>query len=46
MDTSHFTGSAWNQGERYTSFCRTVPLDDILVEDSQLIGALTDWEEN
>ena len=31
---SHFTGSVWNQGERYTSFCRTIPLDDILVEDS------------
>ena len=34
IDISHFTGSVWNQGERYTSLWRTRPLDDILVEDS------------
>ena len=34
INISHFTGSAWNQGDRYISFCRVIPLDDILVEDS------------
>ncbi|MBF9221916.1 HNH endonuclease [Hymenobacter ruricola] len=34
LDTSHFTGAAWNQGGRYRSFGRKATLAEILVENS------------
>ncbi len=34
IDTSHFTGAAWNQGARYRSFGRKAQLVEILVENS------------
>ena len=34
LDTSHFTGAAWNKGLRYKPFGRRVKLEDILVEKS------------
>lgn len=34
LDTSHFTGAAWNQGARYKSFGRKAQLHEILVENS------------
>jgi hypothetical protein len=34
LDTSHFTGAAWNQGERYKSFGRKALLSEIMVENS------------
>jgi len=33
LDTSHFTGAAWNVGERYRSFGRKAILTEIMVED-------------
>ena len=35
IDTSHFTGQAWNVGNRFKPFCKTIPLSEILIEDSQ-----------
>jgi len=34
IDTSHFTGAAWNQGERYQAFGKCATLAEILVENS------------
>ena len=34
IDTSHFTGAAWNQGEKFTPFGKTYELVDALVENS------------
>lgn len=34
IDTSHFTGGAWNKGERYRPICPAQPLEEILVEKS------------
>ena len=34
LDTSHFTGAAWNQGARYKSFGRKAVLSEIMVENS------------
>jgi hypothetical protein len=34
IDTSHFTGQAWNQGEKFTEFGRKTPINEILVKDS------------
>jgi hypothetical protein len=34
LDTSHWTGAAWNQGGRYKSFGRKATLEEILVENS------------
>jgi len=34
IDTSHFTGAAWNQGERYRKVLEPTPLDIILVKNS------------
>ena len=34
IDTSHFIGSAWNQGNRYRPIQVAVPLSEILVENS------------
>ncbi|WP_035559142.1 HNH endonuclease [Hymenobacter sp. IS2118] len=34
LDTSHFTGAAWNVGVRYRSFGRKAELREILVEHS------------
>ena len=34
LDISHFTGKAWNQGERYRPIREKQPLDEILVKDS------------
>lgn len=34
LDTSHFTGQAWNQGDRYKQIKQAQPLKEILVKDS------------
>lgn len=34
LDTSHFTGSAWNQGENFIKIKETKPLSEILKENS------------
>ena len=34
LDTSHWTGAAWNQGERYKAFGRKATLEEILIENS------------
>ena len=34
IDTTHFTGSAWNQGENFKPFCTKIELEDILIENS------------
>lgn len=34
IDTSHFTGAAWNQGSSFTPFGKTYALVDALVENS------------
>ena len=34
IDTSHFTGAAWNQGNRYRFFGKKYKLEDILIENS------------
>lgn len=36
LDTSHFTGSAWNQGTRYRNICQKRSLDDILTGKANL----------
>lgn len=33
IDTSHFTGKAWNQGERFKPFCKSLTLEEILVDN-------------
>ena len=39
LDTSHMTGKAWNQGDRYTPLREAQPLKDILVVHSTFINA-------
>lgn len=39
LDTSHMTGSAWNQGERYRQINPARPLSEILVEHSTFISS-------
>lgn len=34
IDTSHFTGAAWNQGKNFKPFCIKIEIKDILVENS------------
>lgn len=34
LDTSHFTGQGWNQGERYRPLQKARDLEEILVKDS------------
>ena len=34
LDTSHFTGSAWNVGNRYKKINNSLPLNEILIENS------------
>jgi hypothetical protein len=34
LDTSHFTGAAWNQGSKYTPVKPPTPLNQILIENS------------
>ena len=34
LDTSHFTGKAWNQGKRYRQILQPKSLEEILVENS------------
>ena len=34
INISHFTGAAWNQGERFKPFCKKADLKDILIENS------------
>ena len=34
IDTSHFTGAAWNQGEKFTPFAKSYTLEEVLVENS------------
>ena len=34
IDTSHFTGAAWNQGERFTPFGKKYKLEEVLIENS------------
>lgn len=39
IDTSHFTGSAWNVGERYKPFGKKRKLEEILVENSSHVNS-------
>jgi transposase-like protein/Zn finger protein HypA/HybF involved in hydrogenase expression len=34
INVSHFTGQAWNVGKRFKPFCKTIPLSEILIENS------------
>ncbi|RSK46212.1 HNH endonuclease [Hymenobacter perfusus] len=34
LSTEHFTGKAWNQGERYRNFGRQYSMEEILVQNS------------
>ena len=34
IDTSHFTGKAWNRGKRYHLIKSAIPLKEILIENS------------
>jgi len=34
LDINHFTGQAWNVGERFKPFNKSIPLSDILIENS------------
>ena len=34
INIDHFTGQAWNTGDRFTSFCKKIPLAEILIENS------------
>ena len=34
LDTTHFTGKAWNQGDRFKSFGKKINLEEILIENS------------
>lgn len=34
IDISHFTGQAWNQGDRFVNFGKKYKLNDILIENS------------
>ncbi len=34
IDISHFTGQAWNVGEKFKPFSKTIPLSEILIENS------------
>ncbi len=38
IDTSHFTGAAWNVGSRFKPFCKKIPLVEILVENSTYLS--------
>ena len=38
LDTSHFTGQGWNQGEKYKPIKATRSLSEILVENSTYIN--------
>jgi len=39
LDITHFTGAAWNQGERYRPIKEAQPIDEILVENSTFINS-------
>lgn len=38
LDTSHMTGQAWNQGDRYKPINQAKPLSEVLVEHSTWIN--------
>ena len=38
LDTSHMTGQAWNQGERYRQVKQAQPLEEILTQHSQYVN--------
>lgn len=38
LDISHFTGKAWNQGERYRPIKEAIPLNEVLIENSTWIN--------
>lgn len=33
IDTSHFTGKSWNQGSRFKPFCKSLMLEEVLVNN-------------
>ena len=35
LDTSHWTGAAWNQGARFQKFGKCTPLGELLTENSE-----------
>lgn len=39
IETSHFTGAAWNQGERFKTFNKITPLEELLVENSTVANS-------
>lgn len=39
IDISHFTGKAWNQGNRYRNFGKVAKLEDILIENSKYVSS-------
>ncbi len=38
LDVTHFTGAAWNQGDRYRPVKASYSLDEILVKDSSYVN--------
>ena len=38
IDTSHFTGAAWNQGDRFRPFCKKYNLEDVLIKNSPYLS--------
>lgn len=39
LDTSHMTGKAWNQGDRYRPIKESIPLENVLVENSTWVNS-------
>lgn len=37
LDISHMTGQAWNQGNRYRRIVQPIPLEEILIENSNWV---------
>jgi len=38
IDISHFTGSAWNQGEKFRKFGKEFKIEEILIENSPYLN--------
>lgn len=39
IDSSHFTGKGWNVGERFRPIAKTIPMSEILVENSTYMSS-------
>lgn len=40
LDVSHFTGSGWNTGSRFTPFGNRLPTEEILIKDSTYVNTV------